>query len=235
MKRAIFVFTVFSMSFILPGLLPLQAKPSTLNERLKQQLNTQVNVRSQQSITSDLYKDSFIITLARQGNVEKLASIIQENPNINLLNVKDETGNNLFHVAKNAGTIQKIATLIRERYGVQARQHISTLINSINKQGESPLLTQINQGHADTFTLLYSYTTLKAKNDEVERLLDRSNGMDPRIVAQNRAFLCREIRDKATVNGRTLLQAAQGQIPYNPHMASVAQFIEKEISCLVQN
>ena len=109
---------------------------------------------------------------------------------------------------------------------------IAEMMNTRTRLGETPLHAQVNAGHADTFRPIYNHTSLKAKNEAANMRLTRLQGADESIVAQNKAIYCEEIVHLGSANGRTLLQAAQDQVPYNPSMQLVAQEIKREIPCL---
>lgn len=180
----------------------------------------------------DAYGTPYILKLARQGDITALRQATQHVSNGDFLLAKDRYGNNIFHVAKDATMVQKLASLVRQFYGDQTPQIVRTLVDAENRQGETPLMTQINAGHADTFRLLYPYTTLRVKNNAVKDQLARLHGVDETIQRQNRAMYCANIVRLSSANGRTLLQAAQGQIPYNPAMTHLVQELRNRIPCL---
>ncbi len=183
----------------------------------------------------DEYGTPLIIKLARQGDVKTLQSLAEYPATGKFLLTTDKYGNNLFHVAKNANTVQAVSSLIRRYYGAKATRHIEQLVNTPNKLGETPLHAQINAAHADTFRPIYRYTSLKKKNDVARRQLARLQGADERLYAQHKAIYCQDIVAAGSVHGVTLLQAAQAQVPYNPQMAQVAGTISRILPCLAQN
>ncbi len=183
----------------------------------------------------DEYGTPLVLKLARQGDVKTLQSLAEYPSTGKFLLATDKYGNNLFHVAKNANTVQVLSSLIRQYYGAKAPRQIEQLANTKNKLGETPLHAQINAAHADTFRPIYRYTSLKKKNDEATRQLARLQGADERLYAQHKAIYCRNVVDAGSANGVTLLQAAQAQVPYNPQMAQVAGMINRVLPCLAQN
>lgn len=214
----------------------LQAEPisDTLNKRLS--IAVEKNASYDKQLSSlDAYGTPLIIKLARQGNTKLLTQLAQNAGNGDFLNAKDKYGNNLFHVAKNADTVQVVASLVRRFYGANTTQQITRMVDQRNLLSETPLLAQINAGHADTFRALYSLSTLKTTNDMFKNQLSRLKGSGPSLVAEHKAMYCQKIRDLASANGRTLLQAAQDQVPYHPEMASLAQRLESVIPCLAEN
>ena len=214
----------------------LQAEPvsAVLNERINAAIEK--NASYDKQLTSlDAYGTPLVIKLARQGNTKLLTQLAQNAGNGDFLNAKDKYGNNLFHVAKNADTVQVVASLVRRFYGANTTQQITRMVDQRNLLSETPLLAQINAGHADTFRPLYSLSTLKTTNDMFKNQLSRLKGSGPSLVAEHKAMYCQKIRDLASANGRTLLQAAQDQVPYHPEMASLAQRLERIIPCLAEN
>ena len=234
MKHTIAAF-IFSF-ILLPGMLCAQAAPSAENIRLAAALAAQTSKGIDTFLSApDAYGTPLIIKLARQGDARTLVSLSQYPADGKFLMVTDKYGNNLFHVAKNADTVQAVASLIRRYYGAKTAQKIAQLVDARNKLGETPLLAQINAAHADTFRPIYAYTSLKKKNDAARNQLARLHGADERIVAQHKTIYCRDIIAAGSANGMTLLQAAQAQIPYNPQMAQVAGAIHRILPCLAQN
>jgi len=187
------------------------------------------------AITSNTNGTPLAIKLAREGNIEGLAQLSQNATNGDFLKIQDKYNNNLFHVAKNADVVQVVAAMIRRFYGAKALTEIELMVNQRNSFGETPLLAQINAGHADTFRPLYAYSLLKKKNDIARNQLARLRGSGPAIEERNRGIYCKEIRQLSSAHGITLLQAAQGQIPYHPEMAPLAKNISRLIPCLVQD
>ena len=182
--------------------------------------------------TPDAYGTPLIIKLARQGNVSTLQRLAKYPLSGNFLLVPVPYGNNILHVPKNADTVQALASLLRHFYGPQAAQKITRLANATNKLGERPLNAQINAAHADTFRLIYAYTTLKQKNDSARNRLSRLRGTNEAIFAQNKAIYCADIQAESSANGITLLQAAQAQAAYHPHMGAFAHKLAGLIPCL---
>lgn len=183
----------------------------------------------------DEYGTPLVLKLARQGDVKTLQSLAEYPATGKFLLATDKYGNNLFHVAKNANTVQVLSSLIRQYYGAKATRQIEQLANTPNKLGETPLHAQINAAHADTFRPIYHYTSLKKKNDSARHQLARLQGADERLYAQHKAIYCQDVVSAGSVHGITLLQAAQAQIPYNPQMAQVAGNIARILPCLTQN
>ena len=224
----------FILSFVfVPGVLCAHPVDHT---RLTVALAAQTTQGVDHYLTApDEYGTPLIIKLARQGDVKTLLSLAQYPSNGKFLLATDTYGNNLFHVAKNADTVQAVASLIRRYYGANAARKIAALVDTRNKLGETPLHAQINAAHGDTFRPIYTYTSLKKKNDAARNQLARLHGTDERIYAQHKAIYCQDIVSAGSANGITLWQAAQAQVPYNPQMANVAGTIGRALPCLAQN
>ena len=173
-----------------------------------------------------------VIALARQGDISSLTELGTRADSGKFLLVQDFYGNNIFHVAKNAETLQVLASLIRQHFGVESTETIRTLADQRNGLDETPLHAQISAGHTDTFRPLYAYTTLKYQNNRVQEQLARLRGMDEQIVSKNQAIYCQDIKTLASGHGQTLLQAAQGLAFQTPEMARLAERIQSRIPCL---
>ncbi len=230
MKHAIFTL-LFGFVLFPAGAFAQQTNASRLSAALTAQT---ARVLGADLSKPDAYGTPYVLRLVRQGDTKTLRQAVQNVSDGSFLLVKDAYGNNIFHVAKDATTVQAVAALVRQFYGPQTAHIIRTLTDEKNRLGETPLMAQINAGHGDTFLPLYAHTTLKVKNDMVQNRLARLHGSDPRIVQQNRAIYCTDIIRLSSANARTLLQAAQDQVPYHPHMSKVVQNIQQMIPCLVQ-
>ena len=234
MKKTV---AAFILSFIfVPGVLLAEPAHRVDNVRLAAALAAQTSQGVDAYLSApDEYGTPLIIKLARQGDVKTLQNLAQYPATGKFLLATDKYGNNLFHVAKNADTVQVVSSLIRRYFGAKATRKIAQLADTRNKLGETPLHAQINAAHADTFRPIYTYTSLKKKNDNARRQLARLQGADERLYAQHKAIYCQDVVDAGSVHGVTLLQAAQAQIPYNPQMAQVAGAIGRVLPCLAQN
>ena len=231
MKRAI----ISVLTILVLGLAPAMVHASPISN-LEQRISTVVTAQSAQRIEAhfaakDAHGTPLIIALARQGNVRGILQA-KAAASGHFLTATDAYGNNVFHAAKNADTVQVLASLIRHFYGGQTPQLLTTLVDAKNLQGETPLMAQINAGHADTFVPLYAHSTLKKANAATIRQLARLRGVNDTVAGPNREIYCQEVIRLSSVGGRTLLQAAQDQIPYHPEMAAVVRTIHQEMPCL---
>lgn len=210
--------------------------PAVSETRLSAALNAKTALGADAYLSApDAYGTPLVLKLARQGDVKTLVNLAKSPAGGQFLLVTDKYGNNLFHVAKNADTVQAVASLFRRFYGAKATQKITQLANARNKLGEAPLNAQINAAHTDTFRPIYAYTTLKQKNDTARNQLSRLRGADAGIFNQNKAIYCAEVISASSAGGKTLLQSAQAQIPYHPEMAPLAQTISRVLPCLAEN
>ena len=235
MKRTLLLFVLAVLYLAIPQ---AQAHPSASvqSDRLAAALATRVQSQSADSLSvCDSHGTPLVLKLARQGDVKTLLHLAENAPSGQFLFAKDRYGNNIFHVAKNADTLQAAAALIRRFFSIQAAQTIRQLVNTPNTLGETPLYAQINAAHADTFRTVYTYSSLKQKNDSVTLQISRLRGMDERIIRQHKEIYCSSIVEDATVpGGKTILQSAQDQVTYNPQMIRVVQEIKRTLPCLSQ-
>lgn len=220
MKRLPFILLMLSFAVLSPTLVQAEKFSSIAVEN---------------AVMNGSFDSSALIKFARQGDIEKLLGAAEHKTDGEFLKAQDHYKNNLFHVAKNADTVQAIAALIRRFYGAKASAQIKAMVNQRNSLDETPLLAQINAGHADTFRPLYAYSVLKEKNELARNQLARLQGSGTAIEGRNKAIYCKEIRSLASANRLTLLQAAQGQVPYHPEMAPLARALPHMIPCLAQN
>ncbi len=229
MKHGIYHFFAVALFVFPTGLFAQQHPQQRLSVALTAQMARTLGSNLSQP---DEYGTPYLLKLARQGDMKTLRQAAQTTASGDFLLVKDRYGNNMFHVAQDATTIQVLAALVRQFYGSQTPQIIHQLADEKNRLGETPLMAQINAGHPDTFRPLYAHTTLKIKNEAANNQLSRLQGSEESLVRQNRAIYCEQIIHLSSANGRTLLRAAQDQVPYNPAMNSVVQDIQRTIPCL---
>ncbi|MBR2081962.1 MAG: hypothetical protein IJ876_03000 [Elusimicrobiaceae bacterium] len=219
---------------LIPGVTRAQNAPEADTSRLSVALALQTAQGVENYLSApDAYGTPLIIKLARQGDVKTLLSLAEYSKDGQFLLSTDKYGNNLFHAAKNADTVQAAASLIRRFYGAKAPRKISELVDARNTLDETPLHAQINAAHTDTFRPIYAYTSLKKKNDSAHNQLARLRGSDERIYAQHKAIYCQHIIEAGSAHGITLWQAAQTQTQYNPSMSQIAYSIGRVLPCLV--
>ena len=232
--KPFYTFVTLALIVCFPCVLSAQGRASLLEQRIQFAVED-ASLSNTQLTKPDAYGTPLIFKLARKGDVRALAQAVQRATSGEFLTMQDTYGNNLFHVAKDAPTILAIASGIRQFYGTKAPQQIATLVNQRNHISQTPLIAQVSAGHSDTFELLYPYSQLSQKSKFAKARLSRLQGSDETLVAQNRAIYCREIRQLASANGKTLLQIAQEQVSYRPYMAPVAQKIRERVYCLADD
>jgi len=157
-------------------------------------------------------------------------SFIDQIENADLLTKQDKFGNNCFHRAKDAATVQALSAAIRRLYKDQAPDILHDLINHKNTiMGETPAQMHINYGKADTFSLLFAGTNraVKAHSDlavAILKLRPNMNLTGPIALSANleKAQLRAMSQDKS---GRTIAQAALANAD-KPGMDSVIRYFQ---------
>ena len=137
---------------------------------------------------------------AREGDVESIARV----KNISVLLMQDKFGNNCFHLAKDARTLQALAGVVRQLKPTQAVSIISQLRNQRNRMGETPLMAHINYGKSDTFFLLYKRSDLAAAITQAKGV-DKGGALSPTAEIQKGVVISLS-KDNS---GRTVAQAAK--------------------------
>ena len=153
------------------------------------------NVQAEKTSATDEF-----LKAVRQGNLEYLLKVTDKN----LLTAHDKFGNNIFHLAPNASTVQTLAGLVRELVGEDGMLSVlSQLRNERNQFGETPLLRHVNIGIADTFELLYKGSQL-ASDVRQARLVNKGDALIPTAMV----FQGTAIAHSKDNSGRTVAQAA---------------------------
>ena len=237
MKFFNLILSTFVFITFLPGI--GQARNDFFHEHVstacdRQQISYQ---QQQASLTqTDKYGTPRVIELASEGKIDLLMEGAKYQSSGEFLLLEDSNGNGVFHVARNANTVQALAGLFRKFYKEKASQQMSIMINKRNKPGETPLMAQINNVHADTFWPIYNSSLLKQESETVKYQLASQQNMGAAIAAPNKAYYCKRIRQLASDKaGRTLWQMAQAQAPGHPEMAHLAHVISQEIPCMTQD
>ncbi|MBR4355232.1 MAG: hypothetical protein IKP96_01460 [Elusimicrobiaceae bacterium] len=153
---------------------------------------------------------------AQEGNVEAIGTLTRAD----FLQATDKFGNNCFHLAKNADTVQALAAAVR-RLEKDPTAVINHLRNQRNNMGETPLMYHVNYGKADAFRLLYEGTELAAAVREVSRV-DKGGALKHSADIKKGVALAVS-RDNS---GRTVAQAALANID-KPGMQSIVNFFER--------
>lgn len=164
-------------------------------------------------------KTDQFLQAAKEGNTAFFTTLQDGS----VLKAKDKFGNNAFHLAKNAATVQAIAAAVRRLSGEGFFPYevLALLRNQRNNVGETPLMAHINYGKTDTFQLLYEGSELAQAIRDTEAIniggaLASVAGIKESVV---RSMACDN-------SGRTVAQAAQVN-RLVPGMGHVVQFFEK--------
>ena len=163
----------------------------------------------------------------RRGDTGVIFSSMQES----FLKATDKFGNNCFHLAKDAATVQALAAGIRRLKSKDAfpedyLSFINYLRNQRNNMGEIPLMTHINYGKADTFQLLYTGTKLAAAI-RAARSVDKGGALSATADIKKNVAIALSTDN----SGRTVAQAALANREA-PEMEKVIAFFEENASYL---
>lgn len=156
---------------------------------------------------------SALLKAAEEGNLAAIGTLEQ----ISFLQETDKFGNNCFHLAKDAATVQALAAAMR-RLDDNFLPLINALRNQRNTAGETPLMRHINYGKADTFRLLYEGTELASAVREARRV---DIGGALRTTADIKKGVAVSLSKDNS--GRTVAQAAQAN-----HLQNIVQFFEEQ-------
>lgn len=168
-----------------------------------------------------------LLTAAKNGDVARINTLGEQARRADFFLATDKFGNNVFHLAKDAQTIQVIAYWIRQN-DKNFASTISQLRNQRNQFGETPLMAHINYGKADTFMLLYT-------GSDLEQSVRDANSVNKGGALNAAATIKIGIaRSKATSGGRTVADAARANIQM-PGMDKVVVFFEKHAPYLFAN
>ena len=153
---------------------------------------------------------------ARQADLE----VIRQVTTLDVLIATDKFGNNALHLAKNADTIKAIDETILKLAPETAQEISKQLREQRNHMNETPVMTHVSYGKADTFDLLYKGTQLAASIREV-RSVDKGGALT--ITADIKKATTRALC--ADRSGRTIAQAARANIN-QPGMQQIVYFFE---------
>lgn len=167
--------------------------------------------------SSDLKEQ--LLTAVKTGDVKTLNLLGEQARNGEFFLAKDKFGNNVFHLAKDAQTIQVIAYWIRQK-DTHYASSISLLRNQRNQFDETPLMAHINYGKADTFLLLYT-------GSDLEKAVRDANAVNKGGALDTAAAIKIGIaRTKASSGGRTVAEAARANAQM-PGMDKVVAFFDQ--------
>lgn len=172
-------------------------------------------VTSRPQASSVVTADNFL-RAAQKGDTAALLNV----QDFSWLQATDKFGNNCFHLAKDASTLQTLAALVRRLEPKKSSLTITHLRNQRNNMGETPLMAHINYGKTETFQLLYEGSELANAVREAGAV---STGGALLQVAGIKQGVARTLsRDNS---GRTVAQAALAN-RNAPGMEHVVLFFE---------
>ena len=210
MKKSFIVYVALSILCFLP----FGAQAST--QRLY------YSTATTERVTLTISSEEAFLVAAKEGRKE---AIIQMKGSAWLL-ATDKFGNNCFHLAKDASTLQVLAAAVRRLEPKQSFLIISQLRNQRNNMGETPLMAHINYGKADTFRLLYEGSELASAIREAKAV--NTGGALLQVAEIKEGVVLSLAKDNS---GRTVAQAALANYNY-PGMGEVIEFFRHEASYL---
>lgn len=154
------------------------------------------------------------LNMVKEGKADKLSQV----QDISLLNVQDKFGNNCFHLAPDAATLQALAGMVRRVSPALQAETFARLRNQRNDMGETPLMAHISYGKADTFFLLYKGSELEANIRQVQAV-DKGGALSATANIRKGVVIAMS-KDKS---GRTVAQAALANAD-KPNMVRVITF-----------
>lgn len=137
--------------------------------------------------------------MVQKGQTEQIAQL----QDVSLLSEKDKFGNNCFHLAKNASTLQALAGVIRRQNPSAMENLLTKLRNERNEMGETPLMAHISYGKADTFFLLYRGSELEMNIRSVQAV-DKGGALSQTAEIRKGVVIALS----KDMSGRTVAQAA---------------------------
>lgn len=167
-----------------------------------------------------------LLSFAKEGDVASINALAERAKNGSYLMFVDKFGNNAFHLAKDAQTVQAIAAAVRQMYTRNFVEKIGILRNQRNQSGETPLMAHINYGKADTFFLLYVGSDLQKAVNAV-KAVNKGGALD--ITAGIKKGVVVSLAQDAS--GRNVAQAARANASAEG-MDRVIAFLNQEASYL---
>ena len=189
----------------------VQAAPTTLADILHRRV---VATQQPAEITS---ADDFLAAVSRGDTV-----VLSHVTDVSFLTATDKFGNNCFHLAKDALTLQTLAAAVRRLVPEDSFNFISNLRNQRNDMGETPLMRHIMYGRTDTFELLYKNSDLARAIRNVQTV-DKGGALNLAADVMKTQTVLPLSKDNS---GRTVAQAALANRDL-PGMASVVRFFEQ--------
>ena len=214
MKKILFILMVVLMVATLNAAPLQEAAQSRRAEMIERYLK-------QRLMTADA--TAALISASKNGEVEAITSWAGKATQGAALLGTDKFGNNVFHVAKDASTVQALAAAVRTLYKNDYASKIAQLKNHRNKVGETPLMMHIGYGRTDTFYLFYN-------GSELETAVKNAQAVDKGGLLSDVAQIRKgEVHRLAQDNsGRNFCQAARDGLAYYSNLQEVVAFCAQE-------
>lgn len=129
----------------------IHAAPSVSSKReaaVKRQLEKKITVE-------------MFLNAVQKGNRDQISAIADKQENGTFLLTQDSFGNNVFHLAKDADTVQLLGSYFRKFFGKKASEAINQMKKQQNQTGAIPVLAQVDLGHEDAFWALFNDSELE--------------------------------------------------------------------------
>ena len=198
MKRILFVLSILFLagSFV-------AAEQARVSAGVSQNRANMVRKYLEKKIERDATVNYNLLEAVKKGDMKSIENV----RDLNQLFAKDKFGNNCFHLAPNAATLQALATSVRRLAPEQINPVLAKLRNERNNSGETPLMAHINAGRTETFRLLYQNSELESLIKEVQRV-DKGGALSETAqIKRNEAIIASQDN-----SGRTVAQAAQAMV-----------------------
>ncbi len=204
--KKIFILWMFCILAVGVGATTLQEKSNLFRARMDQAL-----------LVKPINSGDDFLKAARQGDVIAISHMSDKT----FLLATDAYGNNCFHLAKDAATINALAAAIRRLEEEKAPGIIKLLRNQRNYMRETPAMYHINSAKPSTFRLLFKGSDLDLAIEKIKPNLNVSGALTLAVSVEQRSIR-EESRDKS---GRTIAQAAQANQAV-PGMSAVVRYFE---------
>ena len=208
MKKTIFILLAVLMTASAAVAVADDVEPG---QRRAQMVQQYLNKNAAHTVDADEF-----LEMVKDGDVDGIASL----QDISLLSAKDKFGNNCFHLAKDAATLQALARTVRRLTPQTMDETFAHLRNERNEMGETPLMTHVSYGKASTFFLLYKGSELETNIRQVQAV-DKGGALSQTANIRKKVVLALS-KDNS---GRTVAQAALANIS-EPGMSRVEAFFK---------
>lgn len=154
------------------------------------------------------------LNMVKEGDVDAISKV----QDIALFQANDKFGNNCFHLAPDAATLQALAGVVRRLNPALLEETFSRLRNERNDMGETPLMAHVSYGKAETFFLLYRGSELEMNIRQVQAI-DKGGALSS-AASIRKGVVVALSKD---MSGRTVAQAALANAD-KPNMSRVINF-----------